>query len=143
MVVIPATGGVYELDGLFVEPSHMYRGVGRALIDDAVESARENGAECLTVTAGPAQGFDEKVGFSGELLGRSTLPVGGSTMTVEHTRLVLTYNGSESGTNPTDFWVVPSTGLIVREKEEVGITSGGVRYSENMEATLVGLTPAH
>ena len=86
---------------------------------------------------------DEKVGFSGELLGRSPLPVGGSTMTVEHTRLVLTYNGSESGTNPTDFWVVPSTGLIVREKEEVGITSGGVRYSENMEATLVGLTPAH
>jgi GNAT superfamily N-acetyltransferase len=63
-VVIPAAGGVYELDGLFVEPSHMYRGVGRALIEDAAESARENGAACLTVTAGPAQGFYEKAGFS-------------------------------------------------------------------------------
>jgi hypothetical protein len=84
----------------------------------------------------------EKVGFHGEVVGRSTLAVGGTTVTVEHTRFVLTYNGSESGTNPTDFWVVPSTGLIVREKEEVGITSGGVHYSENMEATLAALAPA-
>jgi hypothetical protein len=84
----------------------------------------------------------EKVGFHGEVLGRSTLAIGGTTVTVEHTRFVLTYKGSESGTNPTDLWVVPSTGLIVREKEEVGITSGGVRYSENMEATLAGLAPA-
>jgi hypothetical protein len=84
----------------------------------------------------------EKVGFHGEVLGRSTLAIGGTTVTVEHTRFMLTYNGTESGTNPTDFWVVPSTGLIVREKEEVGITSGGVRYSENMEATLTGLAPA-
>jgi hypothetical protein len=84
----------------------------------------------------------EKVGFDGEVLGSSTMTVGETTVTVEHTRFVLTYNGSQSGTNPTDFWVVPSTGLIVREKEEVGITSGGVRYSENMEATLAGLAPA-
>jgi hypothetical protein len=84
----------------------------------------------------------EKVGLHGEVLGRSTLAVGGTTVTVEHTRFVLAFSGSESGTNPTDFWVVPSTGLIVREKEEVGVTSGGVRYSEDMEATLAGLVPA-
>jgi hypothetical protein len=83
----------------------------------------------------------EKVGLEGEVLGRSTMKVGGTTVTVEHTRFVLTFNGSESGTNPTDFWVVPSTGLIAREKEEVGMTSGGVRYSENMETTLSSLTP--
>ena len=34
-VVIPADGGVRELDGLFVEPGHMHRGVGRALVEDA------------------------------------------------------------------------------------------------------------
>ena len=92
-------------------------------------------------TACSLQSPAEKVGFHGEVVGRSTLAVGGTTVTVEHTRFVLTYNGSESGTNPTDFWIVPSTGLIVREKEAVGITSGGVRYSENMEATLAALAP--
>jgi GNAT superfamily N-acetyltransferase len=63
-VVIPDDGGVHELDGLFVEPPHMRRGVGRALVEDAAWRARANGARCLEVTAGPAQGFYEKVGFS-------------------------------------------------------------------------------
>ena len=62
-VVIPATGGSYELDGLFVDPAHMARGVGRALVEDAVERASCQGAACLEVTAGPAQGFYERVGF--------------------------------------------------------------------------------
>jgi GNAT superfamily N-acetyltransferase len=63
-VVIPDDGGVHELDGLFVEPAHMQRGVGRALVEDAAGRARVSGALCLEVTAGPAQGFYEKVGFS-------------------------------------------------------------------------------
>jgi hypothetical protein len=83
----------------------------------------------------------EKVGLAGEVLGQSSIAVGDKTVAVEHTRFVLTFDGSEAGTNPTDFWVVPNTGLIVREKEEVGVTSGGVRYSESMEATLSSLTP--
>ena len=53
------------------------------------------------------------------------------------------HRAAEHGTNPTDFWIVPSSGLIVREKETVGVTQGGVRYSENMETTLTGLSPAH
>jgi hypothetical protein len=84
----------------------------------------------------------EKVGLAGEVLGRSTIDVGGKNVVVEHTRFMLTFKGSESGTNPTDFWIVPSTGLIVQEKEEVGVTSGGVSYSENMVATLANLIPA-
>lgn len=62
-VVIPAEGGVHELDGLFVEPAHMHGGVGRALVQDAAARASRQGATCLEVTAGPAQGFYEKVGF--------------------------------------------------------------------------------
>jgi hypothetical protein len=85
----------------------------------------------------------EKVGLAGQVLGRSTVTVGGTSVTVEHTRFALTFRGSEAGTNPTDFWIVPSTGLIVREKEVVGVTSGGVAYHENMEATLSSLDPAH
>ena len=63
-VVIPADGGVHELDGLFVEPGHMHRGVGRALVEDAAARAAHAGAACLEVTAGPAQGFYERVGFT-------------------------------------------------------------------------------
>ena len=66
-VVIPGDGRVQELDGLFVEPTHMHRGVGRALVEDAAARASREGAECLEVTAGPAEGFYEKVGF--ELIG--------------------------------------------------------------------------
>ena len=62
-VVIPADGPAHELDGLFVEPAHMHHGVGRALVEDAAARASAEGAECLEVTAGPAQGFYERVGF--------------------------------------------------------------------------------
>ena len=66
-VVIHGDGRVHELDGLFVEPEHMTRGVGRALVEDAVARASANGAERIEVTAGPARGFYEKLGF--ELVG--------------------------------------------------------------------------
>jgi GNAT superfamily N-acetyltransferase len=61
--VVPEHGRRHELDGLFVDPAHMMCGVGRALVEDAVARASRQGAECLEVTAGPAQGFYERVGF--------------------------------------------------------------------------------
>lgn len=63
-VLIPSAGGAHELDGLFVEPVWMRRGVGRALVEDAAERARSRGAAGLEVTAGPAQPFYERVGFA-------------------------------------------------------------------------------
>jgi predicted N-acetyltransferase YhbS len=62
-VLIPGEGRVHELDGLFVEPEHMGRGAGRALVEDAVARATASGGERIEVTAGPAQGFYERVGF--------------------------------------------------------------------------------
>jgi GNAT superfamily N-acetyltransferase len=62
-VVIP-TEDQYELDGLFVEPVWMRRGVGRALVEDAAARALADGATRLEVTAGPAQDFYQKVGFT-------------------------------------------------------------------------------
>lgn len=62
-VVIPGDGGAHELDGLFVDPGQMQAGIGRALVEDASARARAAGASLLEVTAGPAQGFYEKVGF--------------------------------------------------------------------------------
>jgi GNAT superfamily N-acetyltransferase len=63
-VVISARGPVRELDGLFVEPDQMNAGVGRALVEDAAARAKDQGAEALEVTAGPAQGFYNRVGFN-------------------------------------------------------------------------------
>jgi GNAT superfamily N-acetyltransferase len=55
-------GRGFDLDGLFVEPAHWGRGVGRALVRDAV--ARADGAE-LTVLANPrAEGFYLRLGFA-------------------------------------------------------------------------------
>jgi GNAT superfamily N-acetyltransferase len=62
-VVIPGNGGALELDGLFVEPAQMRCGVGRELVEDAVARASRQGAKYLEVTAGPAQGFYERMGF--------------------------------------------------------------------------------
>jgi GNAT superfamily N-acetyltransferase len=53
-VVVPTNGFVHELDGLFVEPNQMSRGVGRALVEDAAAHASDQGAEALEITAGPA-----------------------------------------------------------------------------------------
>lgn len=62
-VVVPK-GPVHELDGLFVEPAQLSSGVGRALVEDAAARASVQGGESLEVTAGPAQGFYAKVGFT-------------------------------------------------------------------------------
>jgi len=85
----------------------------------------------------------EKVVLAGEELGPATMVVGGHTLSVEHTRLVLTFDGIElHGTNPTDFWIVASSGLIVRERESVVMSQGGVGYNEDMDATLTSRDPA-
>jgi hypothetical protein len=85
----------------------------------------------------------EKIALQGEALGPSTIEVGGRSVAVTHARIMLTFAGSEHGSNPTDYWIVPGTGLIVREKETVAMTQGSVRYSEKMDATLTRMSPAH
>ena len=53
-----------ELEALFVEPSSMRTGVGRALIDDLVDNARAEGIALIRVTANPhALAFYEALGF--------------------------------------------------------------------------------
>jgi hypothetical protein len=106
------------------------------LLPPAARSGQRWRATCSL--ADPA----EAVTFTGEVLGSSTVAVASHRVTVEHTRFTLTYAGEQRGTNPTDFWVVPATGLIVREKEAVDVSQGGVHYSEDMDTVLTGLDPA-
>jgi hypothetical protein len=83
----------------------------------------------------------ERVAMTGVNLGSSTMTVAGQGVDVDHVRVDLRFEGAQSGTNPTDFWVVPSTGLIVRERELVSADQGSVHYSESMDAVLTGLSP--
>ena len=57
-------GDVAELEDLFVTPPMWQRGVGRALILDAVSQARDRSCVRIEVTANPdALAFYEKTGF--------------------------------------------------------------------------------
>jgi GNAT superfamily N-acetyltransferase len=63
-LVLPTRKRVCELDGLFVDPDFLHRGVGRSLMSDVVERARGEHAKRLDVIADPrATGFYERMGF--------------------------------------------------------------------------------
>ena len=64
-LLIPGRGaGSAELDGLFVDPAFMRRGIGRALVNDAHALARSRGCQRIEVTANPrALEFYVKMGF--------------------------------------------------------------------------------
>jgi ribosomal protein S18 acetylase RimI-like enzyme len=68
--VVPGLDGGLELDDLFVDPEFQRQGVARALIADAVESARAAGYLRLSVIANPhASAFYVAVGFvAGDLV---------------------------------------------------------------------------
>lgn len=56
--------GAGELEDLFVDPARWGQGLGRALIEDAMEDARAHGIARIDVTANSnALGFYEKLGF--------------------------------------------------------------------------------
>ena len=61
---VVATGRVGELEDLFVDPDWMRRGVGRALVVDAIDKARDQGLSRINVTANEhALVFYKNVGF--------------------------------------------------------------------------------
>ncbi len=63
-VVLPGPDGESELDGLFVDPGHGRRGIGRLLVQAAERLATSEGAQVLSVIAAPeAQGFYGACGF--------------------------------------------------------------------------------
>jgi GNAT superfamily N-acetyltransferase len=74
-VVLPLEDSRCELDDLFVEPTHMYQGVGRVLVDDLAARAAAGGATYLDVVANPnATGFYARLGF--QITGNSTTRFG-------------------------------------------------------------------
>ncbi len=89
----------------------------------------------------------QPVGFEGRVLGWSSIAVHGRHERALHTRLTLTFRGGERGSNPTDYWVSPTTGLILKESEAVDLSQktgplGSVSYQEQMAITLTSLAAA-
>ena len=100
------------------------------------------GARWHTTCHSPGQ----NVVFSGEVVGASSVDVGGHEIPALHTRLSLTFSGSETGTNPNDYWISLQDGLILRQKETVAVSQaagplGSVHYSEQMAISLTSATP--
>jgi predicted N-acetyltransferase YhbS len=59
-----AAGDGLELDDLFVDPDRMRQGIARALVADALDAARRDGASGIGVVAnGHALAFYRAVGF--------------------------------------------------------------------------------
>jgi hypothetical protein len=88
----------------------------------------------------------QTVVFSGQVIGSSSVAVGGRRVPALHTRLTLTFSGSQSGTNPNDYWISVQNGLILRQRETVDVEQkagplGSVRYTEEMTIALSSLTP--
>jgi hypothetical protein len=84
----------------------------------------------------------EPVAVSGVALGPATVRVGGHEVQTERVTLTVALKGTATGTNPTEYWVVPSDGLIVRERERVDVVQDGVRYSQTSDSVLISLNPA-
>jgi hypothetical protein len=87
----------------------------------------------------------QAVAFGGRVLGWSTVAVRGRHEPALHTRLTLSFRGEESGSNPTDYWVSPTTGLILKEQETVDLSQragplGSVVYREQMAIVLTSLS---
>jgi len=63
-LVLAPVDGVVELDGLFVDPDAMRRGIGLSLVGDVARRARDAGARRIEVTGNPnALPFYENIGF--------------------------------------------------------------------------------
>jgi hypothetical protein len=92
------------------------------------------------------QGMGQHVEFTGKVLGGSRVQVGGRWFPTVHVRLTLSFSGSESGTNPTDYWVSTQDGLILQERETVDVGEasgpfGAVRYSEQVRLAIDSVAP--
>ena len=89
---------------------------------------------------------DQRVVFSGQIIGSSSVEVAGRRVPALHTRLTLSYSGAQSGTNPNDYWISVQSGLILRQRETVDMEQrtgplGSVHYTEQMSIALSSSMP--
>jgi hypothetical protein len=88
------------------------------------------------------EGPSEAVTVEGVALGPAALTVGGRHVTTQRVRLTVNLAGTATGTNPTEYWLDPANGLIVRELETVNVVQDGVRFTQSSDSRLTHLMPS-
>jgi hypothetical protein len=88
----------------------------------------------------------QTVVFSGTVVGFTSVKVAGKSIRAIHTRETLTFSGSQTGTNPNEYWISLENGVILRQRETVDVSEstgplGSVHYGEQMAIDLTSLTP--
>lgn len=143
-VVCPAAGGAYSIPdtvshesiGGSTTTSTMHCPGTLYLLPPAVQTGQHWSSRCtMTDPHQPAA-------ISGVALGPATVRVGGREVPTERVRLTVMLKGTATGTNPTEYWIVPADGLIVRERETVDVVQDGVRYSQTSDSVLTSVNPA-
>lgn len=91
-------------------------------------------------------GSGQTVTVSGQVVDTGSVAVGGTEVPAVHTRLTMSMSGAESGTNPNDYWLSATTGLILRQSETVDVSQsagplGAVHYDERMSIALTSIDP--
>jgi GNAT superfamily N-acetyltransferase len=72
--VLMANESIWTLDHLWVQPNSMGRGVGRKLLQHAIDLAREHGAATIEIEADPnAEGFYQRIGAQRVSVNRSEI----------------------------------------------------------------------
>lgn len=81
----------------------------------------------------------------GTVVGSVDVTVGGEQVRTQHVRIDVTPTGGSVGTQAIERWVVPETGLVVREQSATdtrqGTQVGRVHFQEQYRIELRSLTP--
>ena len=93
----------------------------------------------------PARGTQVTSAGTNTYLGREQLRIGGTTVRALHYRVDRDLSGDQKGTERTELWFHPDTGLTLRETRRVRVASpspiGDVIYTEEGTFTLTSLVP--
>lgn len=84
--------------------------------------------------------------YTGEVVGRDVLTVGGERVETLHVHVETEISGEQTGSSVRDVWGDPRTGLVVRERSKIVSHSqqpvfGQTRYREEYENKLTSLEP--
>ncbi|CAQ86203.1 conserved hypothetical protein [Photorhabdus asymbiotica] len=84
-VVLPLSDGNAELDGLFVEPTTWYQGIGKQLVQTVLNNLHTKGKTSLRVLSNPqVEGFYIALGF--ERLGEEYTQLGTAICMIKYTQ---------------------------------------------------------
>lgn len=79
------------------------------------------------------------------VLGTETVDVGGRSVEAVHVRYEFSYSGGQTGTEKAEMWVLPTTGLPIRNERHLRLETstpiGNVVYTEDGDFSLTTMDP--